>query len=79
MKLLLWLVILLVVVMWLLHGKKAAVKRNKSAAAGRHAANPKELVQCAHCGIHLPASEAVLSASGTVFCSQEHRLEHVGS
>lgn len=79
MKLLLWLVVLLVVAMWLLHSKKTTVKRNKAAAAGHRAANPRELVQCAHCGVHLPASEAVSSTSGTVFCSQEHRLEHVGS
>jgi uncharacterized protein len=33
--------------------------------------HPESMVQCAHCGIHLPRSEAVLSHSRT-WCSQEH-------
>ena len=31
------------------------------------------MVQCAHCGIHFPASEAVTHASGALYCSEEHR------
>jgi len=29
------------------------------------------MVRCAHCGIHLPRSEAVLM-NGQTWCSQEH-------
>jgi len=54
--------------------------------AGRHADNPQpraqgqrpqampapeSMVRCAHCGIHLPRSEAVLM-NGQTWCSQEH-------
>ncbi|OWT74705.1 MULTISPECIES: PP0621 family protein [unclassified Achromobacter] len=31
----------------------------------------EQMVRCAHCGIHLPRSEAVLSA-GETYCGQEH-------
>ncbi|KAF1047243.1 MAG: hypothetical protein GAK35_00749 [Herbaspirillum frisingense] len=31
------------------------------------------MVQCAHCGIHFPVSEAVVHASGAHYCSEEHR------
>ncbi|MCA1324417.1 PP0621 family protein [Herbaspirillum sp. alder98] len=31
------------------------------------------MVQCAHCGIHFPVSEAVTHASGALYCSEEHR------
>jgi uncharacterized protein len=33
-----------------------------------------EMVQCAHCGVHLPHAEASLDAQGQVFCGPEHRL-----
>ena len=79
---LLWLLVFLLIVIWLFHGKKASVRRDKATAAG-HATHMSEhaerIVQCMHCGVHVPASEAVQSSSGAVFCSQEHRLAHVGS
>jgi uncharacterized protein len=41
--------------------------------AGSPAATPpQEIVTCAHCGLHLPASEA-LTAGSRRYCSAEHR------
>ncbi|HSW06125.1 PP0621 family protein [Aquabacterium sp.] len=34
---------------------------------------PQEMVECAHCGLHLPAADAVLEGRH-VFCSDSHRL-----
>jgi uncharacterized protein len=34
-------------------------------------AAPEAMVRCAHCGIHLPRSEAVL-VQGQTWCSAEH-------
>ena len=31
------------------------------------------MVSCAHCGLHLPASDAV-QGTGGLYCSMEHRL-----
>jgi uncharacterized protein len=39
----------------------------------RSDSNVETMVQCAHCGIHFPASEAVVHASGAYYCSEEHR------
>lgn len=36
----------------------------------------EEMVACAHCGLHFPASEAVTDYTGTVFCSDDHRRLH---
>lgn len=33
---------------------------------------PLDMVACAHCGLHLPAADAVLGGS-RVFCSEAHR------
>lgn len=35
-------------------------------------ATPQDMVRCAHCGLHLPLSEAVASTSAH-YCSVEHR------
>ncbi len=30
------------------------------------------MVPCAHCGVHLPASEALVNGQGQPFCSEAH-------
>ncbi len=39
--------------------------------AGRKA-KPEDMVQCAHCGLHLPRSDALLGEGG-LFCGAQHR------
>jgi len=34
--------------------------------------DPQEMVRCAHCGVHLPRSDAVIGRIG-YYCSPEHR------
>ena len=34
---------------------------------------PQAMAECAHCGLHLPASDAVVEGRH-VFCSDKHRL-----
>ncbi|MGE5649189.1 MAG: PP0621 family protein [Bacillota bacterium] len=73
MKLLFWALVVLAV-LWLLRGKKTA---GSPAAAGAARNNGTEtMVQCAHCGVHVPASESILAASGAAYCTEEHRLRH---
>lgn len=80
MKLLLWAAIGLVVVMWLVRGKKGKPDAGISGAPKPDVQQePEPMIQCAHCGVHLPASEAVSDPSGAAFCSDEHRLRHAGS
>ena len=33
----------------------------------------EDMVVCAHCGVHLPHSDAVVTADRLHFCSAEHR------
>ena len=42
-----------------------APSKNKAAA------NPEAMVRCAHCGIHMPRSEALL-VNGQTWCSKDH-------
>lgn len=84
MKLLLWALIGVVVVMWLTRSKKSVSgdisgNANDNGKAVTAARDVEPMVQCRHCGVHVPSSESVVSSSGVVFCSEEHRLQHVRS
>ncbi|BAL97572.1 PP0621 family protein [Rubrivivax gelatinosus] len=62
------------IVLWLMFGRERRAapppKRRRPAAP----AAPVEMVACAHCGVHLPADEAVADAAGRRYCGEAHRL-----
>ncbi|MDH1302354.1 PP0621 family protein [Achromobacter sp. GD03932] len=77
-KLLFWIVlIILVLFVARLAGRMAATRQAGQQGAKKpktDARGPKPLesmVRCAHCGIHLPRSEA-LQQNGQTWCSAEH-------
>lgn len=78
MKFVLWGLIIAAIVLWILHTKKRDLKqsqrRNHHGApeAKDATAATEPMVRCAHCGIYLPASDALPGAAG-VYCSNEHR------
>ncbi len=74
MRVLFWVGILVVVVLWALRMGKARAKPDAARHADGGAGEP--MVQCAHCGLHLPASEALHNPAGLAFCCEEHRLLH---
>ncbi|OZI72667.1 PP0621 family protein [Bordetella genomosp. 2] len=75
-KLLIWVVIILVAMLVLrIVAARAATKRNApppQPPARQPGGQPAEsMVRCAHCGIHLPRSEAIM-LEGKVWCSRDH-------
>lgn len=51
-------------------------QREKAARAQRQPAAPtapKAMLRCAHCGLHLPASDALGGPGDAVYCSAAHR------
>ena len=75
-KILFWIIVILaaLVAARILARHSADGKRQEPApkAPKRPATLSSEsMVRCAHCGIHLPRSEAILS-QGKTWCSQEH-------
>ena len=55
------------VVLWLLSGRSRRADRSPQVP------RPEAFARCAHCGVHLPAKDAVVDGS-TVYCSEAHRL-----
>ncbi|MDR6888422.1 MULTISPECIES: PP0621 family protein [Variovorax] len=51
-------------------------QREKAARAQRQPAAPappQAMLRCAHCGLHLPASDALGGPGDAVYCSAAHR------
>lgn len=46
--------------------------RRKGAAKDAPEAAPEQMVNCSHCGVYLPQSEAI-AEGGKYFCCAEHR------
>ena len=67
----------LALLVWLVLGstrrRTKEARRQRPAATDAQAATKVEgMVACAHCGIHLPTSQALLG-QGRPYCSAEHR------
>lgn len=90
MKYLIWAVVIYFAWRWYLISKDKASRgadderragdddRPTSSAAPGIAA-PEKMVGCAHCGIHLPQSEALVGADQRHYCCNEHRALHTAS
>lgn len=68
-----YLLVLVVVglVVWLLTARARTGGRPPGADRDRPAP-PQSMARCAHCGLHLPAADAVVEGS-RVYCSEAHR------
>ncbi|RZJ09454.1 MAG: hypothetical protein EOP39_11395 [Rubrivivax sp.] len=53
-------------------GMKRGRPREPESRSPQPPAQPKAMLRCAECGMHLPADEA-LPGQGGVFCSSSHR------
>lgn len=72
-RLLIWL--LLAGAVWWLWRTRQRVPppRSSQRPAEAHAVTPMQ--RCAHCGLHLPATDAIAGADGHVYCCAEHRSQ----
>ena len=74
MKYLLVLAVVLVA-FWIWRNNRRAEREAAAPPSTPRAApsgSPSAMVACRHCGLHLPAAEAVTGAAG-VYCCAEHR------
>ena len=55
------------VVLWLLSA------RSRKARGPAEMPRPQAFARCAHCGVHLPAKDALV-VGGVAYCSEAHRL-----
>lgn len=66
-------VAVILAVVWLLRGQRRRRRDAPPASAPRRPV-VQQMVDCAHCGVHLPASDALSGPDGRHYCSPAHRL-----
>jgi uncharacterized protein len=52
--------------------------RPQQPTARAPSAPPTDMVACAHCGVHLPRTEAINGAAGAAYCCDAHRKAREG-
>jgi len=62
-----WLLVIAVVVLGYLWWRQQRLEKRRAQRP-----RPAPMVRCRHCGVHLPAADAVRGALGP-YCSDEHR------
>jgi uncharacterized protein len=67
--------LLLIVVVFALWWLLRPRRRVDAPRAQTKSSSAERMVVCAHCGVHLPAGEA-LPGRGGVFCGEAHRAAH---
>lgn len=67
MKYLIVIVVVGLAIAWLMRGRQRVVHRD-----GERKERTVDMVRCAHCGVHLPAADA-LGDGVHRFCSDDHR------
>lgn len=73
---LLLLLLVVLVVLWLLRGRRRAARdAAPPPQPSGPARQPQEMVECRHCGVHLPRTDALPGPDG-VYCCDEHRRLH---
>lgn len=76
MKYLLVLIVVAVAV-WLWRRNRREEMKDQAAARRPGPAAPpgapQTMLRCAHCGLHLPAADALAGPGGRVYCSAAHR------
>lgn len=65
-------------VLWLLRSAARGRARDAAKPSGRPSAEAGTeaavMLECAHCGVHVPRADARFDAAGRPFCSDAHRL-----
>lgn len=54
-------------------GRAAEPPRRSGGDGGDGGTAPQVMVSCAHCGVHLPQSDALFDPAGHPYCGEAHR------
>lgn len=74
MKYLLVVVVVVFMAWWLLGRRRPETPVHPDARTRRApSGSPVEMTACAHCGLHLPSSEALRDERGRPYCGEAHR------
>jgi uncharacterized protein len=67
-------VVFIAIYLWRKNRRDALRSRPPPKQAATKAVDaPTSMVRCAHCGLHLPATDAIAGPDGAAYCSIAHR------
>ncbi|WP_423222030.1 PP0621 family protein [Ideonella lacteola] len=66
-------IVVLALMWWFGKGRGGGAARDGRPAGKPRPKQAQPMVACAHCGLHLPAADAIEGEGGRSFCSAEHR------
>ena len=75
MKLGLLVLVVVTAFLWFDHVRKTRSK-HRTGSTARDAAHSESIFACAHCGLHVPASDALVDPAGARYCCEAHRRLH---
>ncbi|MEO8298396.1 MAG: PP0621 family protein [Burkholderiales bacterium] len=64
---------------WWLRRRLRGPGHPSASAVEPAAPSPQAMVRCAHCGVHLPAAEALPGPDARPYCSDAHRVAGPGA
>ncbi len=64
-----------IAVVYALWRSQRSTPPDKGAAPRSNTANPQDMVRCAHCGLHLPESEALRRGERSYCCRSHQDLD----
>jgi uncharacterized protein len=62
------------VLLWAMFGRGRRTQDVKRREDRKPPDAPVAMLACAHCGVHLPKSDALFDAGGRPYCGEPHRL-----
>lgn len=72
MKFIVLVAVILIAAWWWRTGRKLPPENGGRTSRSWSGRRPQEIVRCAHCGVHVPLSDAVATRTAH-YCSIEHR------
>lgn len=70
---------LVLLVVWLVRQARVRATRRDRQETAEPLQSPTQIVQCAHCHVHLPRAEALPGSDGRLYCGAAHRQEAEGA
>jgi uncharacterized protein len=72
-KLALLAIVVIAALLWLRYKADSDARAERKPGKAPVRPRVENMIQCAHCGVHLPSGEALVDDAGAAYCNAAHR------